>query len=85
MIDSVYAKVAATNIVGDSLFSQVGNGAVIAMSYPPDAPRNLRRNEDVTTRTVLAFYWSDGASNGGQPVEDYRISFDQGIGSWRVL
>ncbi len=49
--DSVYAKVAATNIVGDSLYSEVGNGAVIAISYEPDAPRNIKRNEQETTTT----------------------------------
>jgi hypothetical protein len=65
LTDSVYAKVAATNIVGDSLYSTVGNGAVIAMSYPPDAPRNIIRDELLTTRSTLSFSWSDGASNGG--------------------
>lgn len=73
---SVYAKVAATNIVGNSQYSSVGNGAYITMSYPPDAPANLLRDEDLTTKTVLAFTWTDGASNGGQPILDYRISFD---------
>jgi hypothetical protein len=29
--------------------------------------------------------WSDGASNGGQPILDYRISFDQGSGNWAIL
>jgi hypothetical protein len=85
LVDSVYAKVAATNVVGNSLYSSVGNGAIITMSYPPDAPDNLLRDEAITSRTVLGFSWTDGASNGGQTIEDYRVSFDQGINSWKVL
>ena len=41
---SVYARSAAINIIGSSLFSTAGNGAVIAMSYAPDAPVNLTTN-----------------------------------------
>jgi hypothetical protein len=37
--DSVYAKVKAINIVGESEFSATGNGAVMITS--PDAPVNL--------------------------------------------
>ena len=85
LTESVYAKVAATNAVGDSVFSSVGNGALIALSFPPDAPVDLTRDEAKTSLTVLAFSWSDGASNGGQPILDYRVSFDQGISSWKVL
>jgi hypothetical protein len=48
---SVYAKVAAINIVGSSEYSLPGNGAVITMSYPPDAPVNLLRNNLLTTKT----------------------------------
>ena len=82
---SVYAKVAVSNIVGTSEFSDVGNGAYITMSYVPDPPRNFLRNEAQTTKTQLSFSWTEGASNGGQPVLDYRVSFDQASNNWRVL
>lgn len=65
MGDSVYAKVSAINIVGPSEFSLPGNGAVITMSYPPDAPVNVARNNALTTKTQISFSWQDGASNGG--------------------
>lgn len=55
------------------------------MSYPPDAPTNLLRDDSTTTRTVLAFTWTDGASDGGQTIEDYRVSFDQGRNEWTIL
>jgi hypothetical protein len=63
--DSVYAKVAAINIIGSSAYSGPGNGAVITMSYPPDAPTTLERNYDLTSKTQISFTWADGASNGG--------------------
>jgi hypothetical protein len=82
---SVIAKVGAINIIGLSDYSDDGNGAVISMSYAPDAPTNLARNHGTTTRTQLGLTWTDGASNGGQPILDYRVSFDQGNGNWVVL
>lgn len=82
---SVYAKVAAINVIGPSDYSSLGNGAVISMSYKPDPPMNLQRDEVNTSKTQVAFTWSDGASNGGQPILDYRISSDQGSGNWVVI
>lgn len=85
LVTSVYAKVAATNVVGDSIYSEVGNGAEIAISFMPDAPVNLTRDEENTSLTVLSFTWQDGASNGGQLILDYRVQFDQGRDEWREL
>jgi hypothetical protein len=82
---SVLVKVAAINIVGASPFSEVGNGAVITMSFEPDAPINLARDQIQTTRTQVGLLWTAGASNGGQPILDYRVSYDQGSGNWVVL
>jgi hypothetical protein len=48
---SVTAKIAAVNVIGTSEYSPIGNGAVILMSYAPDAPLNLARNELTTTKT----------------------------------
>ena len=41
---SVIAKIAAINVIGLGDYSEIGNGAVISMSYAPDAPLNLARN-----------------------------------------
>lgn len=70
--DSVYAKVTATNIVGDSITSSEGNGAVILTS--PDPPVSLANDVATTSATTIAMTWSEGALNGGSPVIDYRIS-----------
>lgn len=47
--DSIHAKVKATNIVGESEYSEVGNGAIILTI--PDAPLNLVSVESETTMT----------------------------------
>jgi len=70
--DSVYAKVKATNIVGDSSTSSEGNGAVILTN--PDAPVSLADDVATTSATTIAMTWSQGAANGGTPVIDYRVS-----------
>jgi hypothetical protein len=44
---SIDARVKVSNIVGDSEYSDVGNGAVIASI--PDKPTNLANNELVST------------------------------------
>jgi len=47
---SVLAKVVAFNLIGDSLESGVGMGAIIKLSYVPDSP-TLTQNLLITTQT----------------------------------
>jgi hypothetical protein len=70
----IYIKVIATNAYGDSPISDAGNGGLIV--FVPDAPIDLVDNVAVTTNSVIGFTWSDPANNGGQPIIDYRISYD---------
>jgi hypothetical protein len=83
--DGVFAKVIATNVKGDSQDSQVGNVATIISA--PDAPINLAENTSQRTPTNLGLVWSEGASNGGAPVTEYRIDYADrfGGGSFSVL
>jgi hypothetical protein len=39
----------------------------------------------VTSRTAIEFSWSDGESDGGAAVIDYRIMYDQTIDVWAEL
>jgi len=39
----------------------------------------------VTTDTQIGITWTDGLSNGGTTVIDYRIKFDQGSDTWTTL
>lgn len=73
---SIFAKVVAVNDIGDSQTSLEGNGAVFVWSYVPDAPIQLSRDPITTTTTQVGLLWNAGASNGGQPILDYRIWYD---------
>lgn len=68
---SIYAKVIATNLYGDSTESTEGNGAVI--STTPDAPINLTEEYILRTKSTLGLLWEDAAFTGGIPIIDYRI------------
>jgi hypothetical protein len=81
---SVLAEVQAYNAYGDSYFSPTGNGAIILTL--PDAPVNLSIDPLFTrTATSLSIAWEAGASNGGTPIIGYRVSYDQGVGAWKIL
>jgi len=71
---SIFATVAAINLMGTSLTSAEGNGAIILSK--PDAPINLQQDFMNSNAYSLAFTWSDGYSNGGTPIIDYRVYYD---------
>jgi hypothetical protein len=72
--NSVFARIVSGNFYGFSPQSPQGNGAL--MVIVPDAPVNLINNFAVTNKAVIQFSWSNGVSDGGSPVLDYRVSFD---------
>jgi hypothetical protein len=39
----------------------------------------------VTNETAIGLNWVQGGFNGGTPVIDYRLYYDQGIGSFVVF
>lgn len=71
----VYAKVIAINIYGMSEISDAGNGAAIITN--PDAPVTLAEDYSLRTATSLSLTWLEGAANGGSPVLDYQIIYDE--------
>jgi hypothetical protein len=73
---SVYAKVLAYNLYGESTVSDEGNGAVI-ITYT-DPAIDLTETVSARTASTITFTWSDGDANGGSPIIDYRVSYDQG-------
>jgi hypothetical protein len=79
----VWAKVLAYNVYGDSELSEEGNGATIYTV--PDAPIDLREDSTSRTSTTITVLWDDGASDGGSPIIDYRISWDRGMDEWEYL
>lgn len=80
---NVYAKVTAYNIYGDSLVSEAGYEAIILTI--PDAPVNLEETIEARTDNSITFTWSPGSADGGAPVLDYRINYDQASDSYIVL
>lgn len=71
-LDSIYAVVVANNVKGSSPASDAGNGAIIITV--PDKPINLSEDSLLRTLTDLGITWTEGASNGGSVVIDYRVS-----------
>lgn len=80
---SINAKIIASNVYGNSLPSPSGNGGVIVTN--PDLPINLADAPSITNSVQIGLTWAEGAANGGTPVLDYRIIFDQGINSYAIL
>jgi hypothetical protein len=74
--EEIYAKVVASNFYGDSLQSPAGNGGLTKLV--PDSPTNLKNDGSVTSDLAIKFSWSDGASDGGMPILDYKVLYDQG-------
>lgn len=82
--DSVYAKVSAVNIYGESNQSEKGNDAYL--TEVPDAPLNVAENNLVRTSTENGLTWSDGLLDGGAEVIDYRIKMQVlGSGSYSTI
>ena len=59
----IWAKVVATNVYGDSLASEAGNGALTKLV--PDAPVSLENNAAITDAFNIGLTWLDGPSDGG--------------------
>lgn len=80
---SVYAKVIATNIYGNSVQSSAGNGAVITTT--PDAPINLAENTSLRTKSTIGLTWSKADFIGDAEIIDYRVNYAQLGGSYSIL
>jgi len=80
---SIYAKVFATNVYGNSLVSNEGNGAIITTT--PDAPINLAEDTSLRTKSTLGLTWTQAEFTGGAVIIDYRINIAQVGGSYSVL
>lgn len=70
----------AENFYGDSPYSDEGNNGLIKLI--PDAPLNLYNDPTVTDATMIRITWTEGLSDGGMPVLDYDVYYDQGTGVW---
>jgi len=73
--DLLTVKVNAYNSigVGPSRESKQELNKIIVV---PDAPVQLTRDSSATTTSAAGLSWQDGASDGGTPVIDYRVSYN---------
>lgn len=76
--DSIAAKIIAKNAYGDSPLSAEGAGGIIKVV--PDSPVNLQNDGSTTDDIKIRFTWEEGAHDGGTPVIDYSIYYDEGLG-----
>ena len=76
-------KIVSVNVYGESIQSDSGSGAVI--QSVPDTPITLVNDPTTTTDTLIRFSWSDGVNNGGTPIIDYTVYYDQGSSSFVEL
>jgi hypothetical protein len=81
--DTIYAKVSAVNIYGESDQSVESSG--LQYNEVPDAPLNLAENNSVRTSTNNGLTWSPGVLDGGQAVINYRINQKVQGGSYSVI
>lgn len=81
--ESIDVKVISENFYGDSPLSASGNGAT--MQLVPDAPINLTNDPSVTSDTTVRFTWTEGPSNGGSPVIDFDVYYDQATDNFVLL
>jgi hypothetical protein len=51
----------------------------------PDAPINIFNDPTVTDANRIKFTWTEGPSDGGMPVLDFDVYYDQGSSSWVLL
>jgi len=80
----VFATVSATNAVGSSVDSSASSGITTILTNP-DPPSSLANNPAATSLTNIGITWTAPTVNGGTPVIDYRVSWDQGGLTFVVL
>lgn len=51
----------------------------------PDSPIDVKETTSSRTASTVSFTWRLGAGDGGSPVRDFRITFDQSTGVYVVL
>ena len=80
---SIYARVSAINIVGTSMTSASGNGAIILTN--PSPPTSLANVASITSKSQIGLIWNTVTFSGGTPVIDYQLTYSIDAGAYSVL
>ena len=70
--------VLAYNSVDDG---QESDPLSIMVATLPSVPLSLQRDEQNTSKQQVSLLWTPPSDNGGTPILNYQIEFDQGLGS----
>lgn len=65
------------------MISEAGYEAIILTI--PNAPVSLVETISARTDNSITFTWNAGSADGGAPILDYRINYDQSNDEWIVL
>ncbi len=71
---SVQAKIITVNVVGNSPYSNYGNGAILMNG--PSEPTFFAENRAFTTSFTIGLTWMEPLDNGGAPIIDYAVWSD---------
>jgi titin len=74
--DEILVKVTANNVYGDSAKSDATSAGLVQLV--PFPPVNLASDPAVTDATRIKFTWEDPLEDGGSPILDYDVYWDQG-------
>jgi hypothetical protein len=69
-------------LYGDSALSEPASQAIILTN--PDPPVNLAEIIALRSITSISLSWDLGKNDGGSPIIDYQVSFDQAISVWTI-
>jgi len=70
--------VESRNVKGYSLISAA---VAIRAARIPNSPTNLANNAVITAASVIGLTWT-ADYDGGSPILDYKVYFDQGTSTW---
>jgi hypothetical protein len=68
-------RITARNIIGDSTPSE---SLELMAATLPGKPISISRK--ISDETSITIQWSEPADNGGTPITDYQILWDEGLG-----
>lgn len=70
--DTLFAKVKAENIYGETELSTESAGVIYLRE--PDSPISVIEDRTAKTDSIINLVWTDGSNNGGTAIIDYRVS-----------
>jgi hypothetical protein len=58
---------------------------LVFFAFKPDAPIELAKDELISDDKQIKITWKTGLSNGGSPISNYTVYYDEGVGDFIEL